>query len=349
VSTTLRPPSGKTTFRPKTAGGSTWSPRRVAASVAYLQPGSKTVWPGGWHLAPPSFGPFWLLPGPKSGFATAGAAGMASAPTDRMAAKSLRLRMILLLRGPSQFESGLDSLVRPAIESEPTRPGHPHAAVTPKGWGLDHPMRLPIFRYLTRGLPSPLGISRHGGFATRSMQVGAPPGMQATLPEGTPSRIPKATPQSGLSTGPGPVLSTGAARAHRSGVHVPRPPQGREATGAADRAYLEATRRSEGARIGRERSKRRPLGQEEARGLSWNLAQRSQKHSTRAGSSVGQSSGLIIGERGGSKTRPFRLRQAVTRPAGALPAPSRNRADYARSDPIWAGKRAPCLFAYAAG
>jgi hypothetical protein len=30
---------------------------------AYLQPGSSTVWPGGWHLAPPSLGPLDELPG----------------------------------------------------------------------------------------------------------------------------------------------------------------------------------------------------------------------------------------------------------------------------------------------
>jgi hypothetical protein len=28
-------------------------------SPAYLQPGSNSVWPGGWHLEPPSFGLEW--------------------------------------------------------------------------------------------------------------------------------------------------------------------------------------------------------------------------------------------------------------------------------------------------
>ena len=88
-------------------------PRPVAASVAYLQPGSNTVWPGGWHLAPASFGPFWLLPGPKSGSATAGAAGMESAPTDSIKAKSLRLRMVPPLWTPFQLESGWTSLSTP--------------------------------------------------------------------------------------------------------------------------------------------------------------------------------------------------------------------------------------------
>ena len=70
------------------------APAQLAASVAYLQPGVFTVWPGGWHFAPPSFGPLLLLPGPKSGSATAGATGMPRAPTHRRAAKSLRLRIV---------------------------------------------------------------------------------------------------------------------------------------------------------------------------------------------------------------------------------------------------------------
>src|SRR5215218_8762816 len=56
----------------------------------YLQPGSSTVWPGGWHLAPPSFGPLLLLPGPKSGSAKAGAADMDRAATARIDASALR-------------------------------------------------------------------------------------------------------------------------------------------------------------------------------------------------------------------------------------------------------------------
>jgi hypothetical protein len=39
--------------------------------LVLLQPGSSTVCPGGWHFAPPSFGPLLLLPGPKSGEALA--------------------------------------------------------------------------------------------------------------------------------------------------------------------------------------------------------------------------------------------------------------------------------------
>jgi hypothetical protein len=76
-----------------TLGAPHRSPGASHTLAAYLQPGSFTVWPGGWHLAPPSFGPFELLPGPKSGSAATGAAGMASAPTVRTAARSLRLRM----------------------------------------------------------------------------------------------------------------------------------------------------------------------------------------------------------------------------------------------------------------
>ncbi len=33
--------------------------------VSYLQPGVVVVCPGGWHLAPGSFGPLSLAPGPK--------------------------------------------------------------------------------------------------------------------------------------------------------------------------------------------------------------------------------------------------------------------------------------------
>src|SRR5918995_1011011 len=39
--------------------------------ASYLQPGVVVVCPGGWHFAPPSFGPLLLLPGPKSGSANA--------------------------------------------------------------------------------------------------------------------------------------------------------------------------------------------------------------------------------------------------------------------------------------
>src|SRR5215213_3517832 len=50
---------------------STAQSNRRFIETSYLQPGSVTVWPGGWHFAPPSFGPLELFPGPKSGFAAA--------------------------------------------------------------------------------------------------------------------------------------------------------------------------------------------------------------------------------------------------------------------------------------
>jgi hypothetical protein len=106
------PPDGGTSPRPirsLNAAGAPRSPGAFAASFAapYLQPGSLTVCPGGWHLAPPSFGPLLLLPGPKSGSATAGAAGMDRAPVARMAARSLRLRMFLLRWDPSRPQSAI--------------------------------------------------------------------------------------------------------------------------------------------------------------------------------------------------------------------------------------------------
>ena len=54
------------------------------AEPGYLQPGSLTVCPGGWHLAAGSCGPFWLFPGPKSGLANTGAAEIDRAATDRI-------------------------------------------------------------------------------------------------------------------------------------------------------------------------------------------------------------------------------------------------------------------------
>ena len=63
-------------------------PAGAAVAASYLQPGVSTVWPGGWHFAPPSCGPFLLLPGPKSGSAKAGAAVMDRAPTARMDASA---------------------------------------------------------------------------------------------------------------------------------------------------------------------------------------------------------------------------------------------------------------------
>jgi integrase-like protein len=61
-----------------------------SGSAYYLQPGSVTVWPGGWHFAPGSFGPLLLLPGPKSGSAKAGAAEIERAATASIDASALR-------------------------------------------------------------------------------------------------------------------------------------------------------------------------------------------------------------------------------------------------------------------
>lgn len=65
-------------------------------SQFYLQPGSSTVCPGGWHFAPPSFGPLLLLPGPKSGFPKA-AAGTESAKAPASSTAAIFLRIVLLL------------------------------------------------------------------------------------------------------------------------------------------------------------------------------------------------------------------------------------------------------------
>jgi len=105
---------GRVTRERKRPGLHTGAPARHTVA-AYLQPGSNTVWPGGWHLAPPSFGPFWLLPGPKSGAATTGAAGMASAPVAKTAARSLRLRMV-----PPFVEA---RVVKPAFAEGSLTPG----------------------------------------------------------------------------------------------------------------------------------------------------------------------------------------------------------------------------------
>ena len=70
--------------------------------LAYLQPGVFTVCPGGWHFAPPSFGPLLLLPGPKSGSAKAGAAVMDRAATARIDAIALRRMRPPSLEGYAQ-------------------------------------------------------------------------------------------------------------------------------------------------------------------------------------------------------------------------------------------------------
>ena len=80
------------------SGGSEPGPRandsrgQVSEEMTYLQPGSVTVCPGGWHLAPPSFGPLLLLPGPKSG--SASAAG-ASAPSTPSVANAIARRFLM--------------------------------------------------------------------------------------------------------------------------------------------------------------------------------------------------------------------------------------------------------------
>jgi hypothetical protein len=63
--------------------------RQVAPPPAagYLHSGRSLVWPGGWHLAPGSWGPLLLFPGPKSGSPKA-TAGSASIPTDAAIAAS---------------------------------------------------------------------------------------------------------------------------------------------------------------------------------------------------------------------------------------------------------------------
>src|SRR5215218_4673490 len=60
----------------------------------YLQPGSSTVWPGGWHFALASFGPPPLLPGPKDG--SPNAAG-ASAPRTPSVVRATAMRFLMSL------------------------------------------------------------------------------------------------------------------------------------------------------------------------------------------------------------------------------------------------------------
>src|SRR5215211_5865652 len=60
--------------------------------LCYLQPGSSTVCPGGWHFAPGSLGPCCELPGPKSG--SANAAGVAAPSTPSATARPARKRRV---------------------------------------------------------------------------------------------------------------------------------------------------------------------------------------------------------------------------------------------------------------
>lgn len=55
--------------------------------ASYLQPGSFTGCPGGWHFAPGSSGPLLLRPGPKSGSAKAHAAEIDRTATARSRCK----------------------------------------------------------------------------------------------------------------------------------------------------------------------------------------------------------------------------------------------------------------------
>src|SRR5215211_8606941 len=85
--------------------------------TGYLQPGSFTVWPGGWHLAPPSFGPLLLLPGPKSGSAKADA-GIASAPTASATDTILRIKPPLVGTGRRRRYGRGGSRVKWCIDSD---------------------------------------------------------------------------------------------------------------------------------------------------------------------------------------------------------------------------------------
>ena len=105
------------------------SPARTLS--LYLQPGVFTVWLGGWHLAPESFGPLLLLPGPKSGSARAGAAVIDRAATARILGtdpeQEMRQRQRLRVVGRSSTSRfvavpippllvGLDPSVRPRAQ-----------------------------------------------------------------------------------------------------------------------------------------------------------------------------------------------------------------------------------------
>jgi hypothetical protein len=71
-------------------------PRRSGirpTASSYLHSGLSSVCPGGWHLAPGSCGPLLLLPGPKSGSASAtGAAEATPSVTARNASVSFRFK-----------------------------------------------------------------------------------------------------------------------------------------------------------------------------------------------------------------------------------------------------------------
>src|SRR5829696_10013581 len=70
----------------------------------YLQPGSVTVCPGGWHLALASFGPPPLLPGPKLGSASAAGASAPSTPNvaNRIATRFLMVYLHHWISDPSR-------------------------------------------------------------------------------------------------------------------------------------------------------------------------------------------------------------------------------------------------------
>jgi hypothetical protein len=123
---------------------------RRARPIPYylpLQPGTASCgpgpvpWLGSWHFAPPSCGPLLLLPGPKSGSATADA-GIARAPAESRTAKPLRIFTSPRYRHPPG--GGLSIETRERASSWPIvprgrtlagSPGDNEAGPPPRGWG----------------------------------------------------------------------------------------------------------------------------------------------------------------------------------------------------------------------
>jgi hypothetical protein len=120
----------------------------------YLQPGSFTVWPGGWHLAPPSFGPLLLLPGPKSGSAKA-VAGMASAPIASASPTILRMGPPCVVDWPFfPLGHGAKTCVRAIGDAETGRTLSAHTL---------RPSSEPTRGWAPVGVPKP-GIGPHGPY-----------------------------------------------------------------------------------------------------------------------------------------------------------------------------------------
>ena len=86
----------------KTGRPSGWSRR---CCDPYLQAGKSLVCPGGWQIAPASCGPLLLLPGPKSGAATAGAAETARAA---VASSPAAYFLVLMLIEHPPFHGDVD-------------------------------------------------------------------------------------------------------------------------------------------------------------------------------------------------------------------------------------------------